>query len=109
MGVKGGSGGTCVPSVTSLQLLVHAQELHAFKVPGQEPFTQIKDHVVSLEDIAPEHRFSSAWHAVLGRGPDHAGSNRSHSTSKSMVPWHKLGEAEVTKQAKEAPSQLGAV
>ena len=70
MGVKGGTSAQwwhLCPTSHQPELFVHAQELHAFKVPGQEPFTRIKVHVVSLEDIAPEHRFSSAWHATLGR------------------------------------------
>lgn len=66
--------------------------------------TRIKVHMVSLEDIAPRTSFFFCLvchpRPVLGRGPDHAGSNWSHSKSKSMVPWHELEEAEVTKQAK---------
>jgi small subunit ribosomal protein S30e len=37
-----------------MQLFVRAQELHTLEVTGQETVAQIKDHVASLEGIAPE-------------------------------------------------------
>nr|XP_031302784.1 ubiquitin-like protein FUBI [Camelus dromedarius] len=47
-----GSGGH--GSVAKMQLFVCAQELHTLEVTSQETVTQIKAHVASLEDIAPE-------------------------------------------------------
>lgn len=40
--------------VANMQLFVRAQELHTLEVTGQETVAQIKDHVASLEGIAPE-------------------------------------------------------
>ncbi|NBK94497.1 hypothetical protein D5278_21720, partial [bacterium 1XD21-13] len=40
--------------ISSMQLFVRAQELHTLEVTGQETVAQIKDHVASLEGIAPE-------------------------------------------------------
>ena len=37
-----------------MQLFVRAPELHTLEVTGQETVAQIKDHVASLEGIAPE-------------------------------------------------------